>query len=291
MQFTRSRSIRRTVLLLAALAIVQRTASAQSAWTQPEGGGFVQLSLTTVGPYDELFQRKGPDFRTGRDITESTLQVYGELGLTEDWTFIGIVPVKFLDAGSSVSNPSITPTTIEDGENRALGNVTVGLRKQLHSGSYAVAAQLDVEAPTGEFEKSTGLSSGYDAFTFLPTLNVGRGFGRAYAQGYVGAAFRTDGFSDDYRVGGEAGYRITDTFLLAGTFALVDSRSNGDVTLDPTNLETGLYVDQQEYTSFGLKGLVDLSDTFGIQAALGTAADGNNVAKAPYLSIGVYFRL
>lgn len=286
----RSRTFPRTPIVLAALCALGGSSVAQSAWTQPEGATFLQLSYQQTGPYDRLYRDGDSSIRLGREITEAALEVYGEHGLAEGLTLIGVVPLRFLDAGSLQSNPTIQPTTIESGSETTLGNVLIGVRKTLATGEVAVAGQLGLELPTGSLDRKTGLSSGLDAFTFLPTISVGRGFGDAYAQAYAGFGLRTDDYSNDWRLGVEGGYRLFERLVVAGTVDVVSSFSDGSPSQNARNLETGLYVDEQEYASYGFKGLYEVSDGFGVQAAVRGAFSGDNVPRSPFMSVGVYFR-
>lgn len=281
----------RLVPLLTLIALVfggWGSVHAQSAWTQPEGSTYLQVSLQQIGGYDRLF-RGGDDFRTGREISETSVETYIEHGLREGSTLVGVLPVRFLRSGSLQPGASIQPTTIERGTETELGNIQLGLRQRIAKGSVDAAVQLTVEAPTGDFDRSTGLRSGIGAFTFTPTISVGRVLGRAYVQGYTGFALRTNGYSHDWRGGVEAGYRVHPKVLIAGTVDIVEAFTNGSIDDDPTNLETGLYVNEQEYVSYGIKGLVELGPGFGVQGAVRSAISGRNVPKAPFVSVGMYF--
>ena len=286
----------RPTLLATTLGLLTLTATqeahAQSAWTQPEGEAFLQASLTNIGPYDTLFRRSGPDFTTGREITETSLELYGEYGLSEGWTLVGNLPFRSVDAGDLVSGATLQPVTIEEGSLSALGNLLVGVRHPLSApgADTALAAQLDLELPTGSTDSATGLATGLDAFTLRPWLSVGRGYGKAYAQAHLGLSLRTDSYSHDWRLGGEVGYRFTESLLVAGTLDLVDSFENGSVDLDPRRLETGLFIDEQEYLSPGIKALWQFGERFGLSASLRGAITGNNVPEAPFVMIGLTYR-
>ena len=168
--------------LLAATATTTSTATAQSPWAQESGGGFVQLAAYSI-QYDKLFRSSGSDFRTSREIRDVTAELYGEYGVGEDWTLIGRVPLKFLDAGDPVPESTL-PLTIQQGSFTAFGNVEFGVRHQFvqTEGGFVVAAQFDVELPTSDFDEATGLRSGYDAFTFFFDENRGLFFERRRVQ-------------------------------------------------------------------------------------------------------------
>ncbi len=263
------------------------TAVAQSPWTREAGGGYFQLSAYTI-QYDQLHRNSGPDFDTSREITDTTVEAYGEYGLTDEWTLVGRAPLKLLDAGSANAASTVPLSTLSDSFT-AFGNLALGARRQLLLGEYVVAAQFDIEFPTGDFDRDTGLSSGYDAFTFSPSVAAGRSFDWGYASAYAGIDFRTDDFSSSWNVGGQAGTQISDRFAVAVTLDIVQSFQDGDVQLPRANLETGLYLNDQEWVALTLQGRYALNDAFGVQASIGGGVPANNVAKGAVFGLGFYY--
>jgi hypothetical protein len=112
----------------------------------------------------------------------------------------------------------------------------------------------------------------------------------AYAFGYVGVGLRGGDFSSDWRAGAEGGFRVFGRVWLVGMIDSVRSFENGDVELDRTNLETGLYVNDQEYLAYGFKLLIDVTKRLGLQATTYSALDGNNVARSPLSGLGAYYK-
>ena len=278
-------------LALLVLGAFAPSGSSQGAWTQDAGGAFVQVSFARIGPYDTLYRRGGADFRTGREIDESSVEVYGEYGLTDDWTLVCNVPLRSVEAGALIDSPTIQPVTVQSGTLTELGNLTLGVRRQIAAGATAWATHLDLELPTGSAEDSSGLSTGLDAITLRPTISVGRGLGRAYVQGYAGVSVRSNDYSSDWRLGAETGCQVTDDLLVAVTIDLVESFKNGDVSLPSERLQTGLFLNDQEYVSPGIKGLYQITDSFGLSASMRGALSGNNVPKSPFVAFGITFRL
>ncbi|MEQ8424628.1 MAG: hypothetical protein RIA63_07945, partial [Cyclobacteriaceae bacterium] len=56
---------------------------AQSPWVAGKGKGFAQVGFTTIGPYGNLFTSDGSDFPLRNEITDRTIQLFGEFGITE----------------------------------------------------------------------------------------------------------------------------------------------------------------------------------------------------------------
>lgn len=278
--------------LMVGLAILMSlpAKAAANPWAKPKGEGFFQLSYYTIGPYDRLFQDSGGDFRLGREVTDASVEAYLEYGVTDAWTVVGVLPFKATETGDPVSDPTITPPTIAAGTFDRSGNMRVGARRQFVNGKYVLSGQFDVELPTGDFAPETGLSTGYDAYTFTPSVAAGKGWTRAYVYGYLGVDLRTNDFSSSWRTGFEGGYRFFGRLWLIGLLDVVGSFENGDIVLPQANLETGLYVNDQEYVAYGAKALIEITRKIGLQFTYYTAASGNNVASSPLSGFGVFVK-
>ena len=256
----------------------------QSPWTKAKNEAYIQLSFTTISNYDALFGN--PDYNTDRRISDNTLQLYGEYGLSDKTTLFANLPLKMVKSGDQVNVLSFT----EEGSSTALGNVQIGIKHNFVQKKWMVSAQLGVEANTGTLDLDTGLSTGYDAWTITPLLLVGRGFQNWYIQAFTGVDIRTNAYSSAFKLGGEIGYKTLQCLWVAGFLDGVASFQNGDVVLPFTNSLTGLYVNNQSYASFGIKTIAEVNQKFGINLGIGGAFGGINVAKKPAFSIGLYHK-
>jgi len=257
---------------------------AQSPWTQEKGKFYTQLSFTTISNYDEIFG--DPDYETDREITDNTLQLYGEYGLSNKTTLIVNLPVKFISTGDAVN---ATPFIAEESTS-ALGNVSVGLRHQFYNKKWIISGQVNVEANTGTFEAASGIRTGQDAWTFTPTLNVGRSFDKFYIQAFTGIDIKTNDYSNNFKIGGEVGTKVHSKIWLIGFVDIVNSFQDGDVAIPLSNAATALYVNNQEYGAFGLKAIGEINNSLGGILTFGGAFSGNNVAKQAALTFGLYKR-
>ncbi|KAB8152107.1 hypothetical protein EZY14_015355 [Kordia sp. TARA_039_SRF] len=269
-----------TIIALFCLGIV----SAQSPWTQEKGKFYTQLSFTSISNYDEIFG--DPDYQTDREITDNTLQLYGEYGISNNTTLIVNVPVKLISTNDIVGGSAFIT---EDSET-AFGNISVGIRHQFYKEKWIISGQLDIKANTSTFDIASGIRTGEDAWSFTPTLNLGRSFDKFYIQAFTGIDLRTDNYSNNFKVGGEIGTKIHSKIWLIGFVDIVKSFNDGDVTLPLSNLVTALYVNNQEYGAFGLKAIGEINDSFGGIVTFGGAFSGNNVAKQAALTFGLYKR-
>jgi hypothetical protein len=259
-------------------------AFSQSPWTQEKGKFYTQLSFSTIANYDEVFG--DPEYQTDREITDNTLQLYGEYGLTSKTTLLVNLPVKFIKTGDVVNGSAF----ITEDSKSAFGNIGFGVKHQFYNKKWLISGQLNVEANTGTFEANSGIRTGQDAWTFTPTLNIGRSFDKFYIQAFTGIDLKTNSYSNNFKIGGEIGTKVHSKIWLVGFVDIVNSFNDGDVNLPLSNFGTALYVNNQEYGAFGLKAIGELSNSFGGILSFGGAFSGNNVAKQAALTVGVYHK-
>lgn len=286
-------------LLISSLAL--QLSNAQSAWTKEKNKGYLQLQYNTIPKYDEVFQESGSkSLFPYRELTQMSFNFYGEYGITDKTTIISHIPLKIMKSGDLNSNiqwevldnPGGNVLDIayipKEETLVALGNVELGIRQQLYSSSFVVAAQLNVELNTSSFNEESGLRTGYDAYSFIPTLNIGKGWNKSYIQGFTGAALRTNDYFQSFKIGAEYGYKAHRN-LWAIVFI------DGLITIDEGNIDTSfldghtyMYVNNQEYMAYGLKLNYSKNDKIGFNFGFGGAFSAKRVAKMASLSFGIF---
>ena len=110
------------------------------------------------------------------------------------------------------------------------------------------------------YNEVSGLRTGYDAWSFTPLFLAGRGFDTWYIQAFTGFDIRTNGYSSNYKLGGEIGYKALNWLWIAGYLDGVATLDNGDIALPNENLATGLYINNQGYGAFGLKLIGEINE-------------------------------
>lgn len=272
----------KTYLLPITLLLIQFSFS-QSAWTKKKGEAYTQLAFTTISSYDEIFG--DPDYQTEREVTDNTLQFYAEYGLSDKTTLILNLPIKFIETGKLIDKTMGISTA---NSIASLGNIEIGIKQQLYNKTWIVSGQLNIEANTSNFDTASGIRTGYDAWTFTPTLNIGKSFKNYYLQAFTGFNVRTNGYSTNFKLGGELGFRPFKKIVTIAFIDIVKSLKDGNAALPETNLLNVLYINNQEYGAYGLKFIGELSPKFGINAGFGGAFFGTNVAKEPAITLGLY---
>lgn len=258
---------------------------AQSPWTKEKGSGFAQLALNVIPSYSEFFKDQNLTRVSSREYAETSTQLYAEYGILNGTTLVGSIPLKFLKAGDQLDSISFT----QEGNLVAPGNFKLAIKQRIYSDGVAVAGQLGIEAPIGSTDVTTGLRSSFECWTFTPMVSVGGGFGKGYAFGYGGVGLRTNEYSHSFNGGLEAGYKILKPLWTMLFLDINRSFLNGDRLEDPALLDSGFYVNDQEWISAGIKFLFEINDNMGLTAASTLSAfSAHQVPKSPSLSLGFY---
>ena len=258
---------------------------AQNPWTKDKGDLFINLSYTTISDYSELFGDL--DYTISGSITDQTYQIYGEYGFTNKTSLVFNIPFKSIDNNEIVNPCLVAPCPESSNEKSSFGNVSLGIKHQLYNKDWVVAAQLISEINTGSYDENTGIRTGYNAFTFTPQLLAGKSFGKTFFQSQIGFDIKTNNYSNNFKIGGEFGGKVSKNIWLIGYIDVVKSFEDGNVNLPSNNLLTGLYINNQEYGAYGLKGILQFYD-IGITAGFGSAFFGNNVPKKAAFSFGIF---
>ncbi len=257
---------------------------AQSPWTTEKGRFFTSLSYSTISNYNEIFG--DPDYFTSGNITDRTYKIYGEYGLTNKSSLLVNIPFKNI----TLNEYQLCNANNCVGENyseSSFGNVSLGVKHNFYKKSWVLTGQLNMEFNTSSYDSNSGIRTGYDAYTFSPLFLAGTSFGKNYFQSFIGAEIRTNDYSSNLKIGGEIGRKLTQNIWLIGFVDISQSLENGDILLPNRNISNSLYVNNQEYVAYGLKGILQFCD-FRLTAAFGSALSGNNVPKTTAFSIGIF---
>ncbi|WP_400077907.1 hypothetical protein [Winogradskyella sp. R77965] len=271
------------------ILFISLSAFSQSPWTQEMGKFYTQLSYSTIPNYNEFFG--DPDYSTIGELSDNTVQLYAEYGISDNTTLIVNLPLKLITF-NGFQDPRIDciGDCSQDFNETALGNIELGIRYNFYKKDWILSGQLSTEANTASYFEDSGIRTGYDAYTITPLFLAGRSFEKTYIQSFIGANIRTNDYSSNFKIGGEFGYKLHKRIWLIGFLDIVKTLANGDVSLPFQNRFTGLYVNDQDYGSYGLKGIGEITDKFGVTAGFGGAFFGNNVAKQAALNFGLYHK-
>ena len=279
----------RSTICFILLALLPAALLAQSPWARSKAGFYAQLGYHTIPTYTTLFGADGSDIEMIREVSEQTLQLYGEYGLSKQTSAVLVLPYRMNSRGARNPNNNLMFAQEDTGSISGLGNVSLAIRHQILTGKTALGAQLRIELPSDKSQPNAGLRTGFDALTIQPSMSLGMGYGRAYWFGYGGFAIRTNNYSYYANAGGEAGLKLGPVWLI-GFSELVFPLENGSRTLTPLDALTGLYVNDQGWVSIGLKSIWEINRFVGVVVSGAGVAWAKNVPKSPGLSAAVYFK-
>lgn len=265
---------------------------AQSPWVPGEKKGYVQLGFTGIGPYSDLFLDGSDTYTLSREVSDRTLQLYGEYGIGEKSAVVAIIPYKMLKTGKLTQDPSadISNGVVAAGSYSALGNIQLAFRQNFLNERFTLSGQLALELPTAGFDEPTGLRGGLDAASFVPSISLGKGLSHFYGFLSAGIAIRTNQYSSEFRLGGEAGVKVLERVYVSLVLDVVSNFENGEAGQDYRQAQTGVYLNNQGFFAYGLKVIAGLTEYVGLNAAYYSAGSGNLVARSPSLNAGVYYK-
>ena len=276
------------ILIIVIFTFILTSTFAQSPWVAEKGKGYGQIGYTTIGPYKDLFLSNGDSYALSNEVTDQTIQAYGEYGIGSGTSLIAALPIKMLKSGPSLI-PS-TPITAGSGDLTTLGNLQLAARHNFISKKVVFSGQLLAELPTAGYDETTGLRGGLDALSIAPSLSIG--FSKAKLYGYVstGIAIRSNNYSNEWRLSEEIGYQLINRIYIIAVIDIVQNFENGTAIESPNQLGTGLYLNNQSYFAYGFKGIIGFTDNLGITVAYYSAGSGHLVAKSPSINFGVYYK-
>ena len=257
-------------------------------WTLQKGELWGELGATYL-QYDQLWRGSEPFRQLQRPVSDLGIRLYVEYGVLDNWTVMGQLPFKMVStSGDPLGSVDFTDT-LPKGSMSYLGNYRFGSKYRLVNNSRGVmSAQLWVEANNSDLNQLIGLQTGFDAWSFEPALTFGTSFGRSYLSGQGGIAFRTNEYSEEFLGQLEYGINPLGDWWIMAVADFRISFKNGEK--EPCNtLHTGLYVNNQEAISYGLKTIVPVAGDFGLTAGVYGAVFADNLPAALSLNGGIYW--
>ncbi len=260
----------------------------QGAWPKSQGDGFFKLSETIIVS-DGFYTPEG----TIRDIKTAGVyisSIYAEYGITDKITAVAYVPFFFRNT-INAQEFTLSTNTEESDEANSFGDFNVGLQYGLlKKGPMVLSASLLFGVPSGQTDggRTQLLQSGDGEFNQLLRLHAGYSFYPApfYAAGYVGVNNRTKDFSDEFRLGLEAGATVNKWFF-ALKMDWVESFQNGDAE----SSQTGIFSNNTEYIAFGPEIGYSIGGGFGVSGAALGAFKGQNILASPSYTLGLTYEL
>ncbi|MCB0637020.1 MAG: hypothetical protein KDC54_10410 [Lewinella sp.] len=208
-------------LLGLVLLLIGHLLPAQSGWVRSPGELYAQVSGYAFSSRD-YYSVSGQLFDQGAVYSSQVYNLYGEYGLSDRLTLIANWPAL-------VRNRYSTTNAVY-----GLGDASLSAKYGLLRAAWPVSLTLGAELPVGNknlYARArepnelgmitvSNLPSGDGELNLLGTLAASHSCwgGRAYATAYVTYNFRTQGYSDQWRLGAELGVRPLDGLWLSGKY-------------------------------------------------------------------------
>lgn len=283
-----------TKYIVGAILMLSMSLEAQAGgpWPQLKAEGYFKLSQWWIVADQHYTDLGLIDANVTTGIFNTSL--YAEYGLTDRLT--GILNMPFFSR--AYNNNQISGTTGEvlnpgDAIN-SFGDTDVGIKYGLTKpgSSVAVSASLIFGIPLGQEIGGiqNNLQTGDGEFNQILRIDVGKSFEKAYVSAYTGFNNRSNGFSDEFQYGIEAGVNLMNKKLwLFGRLYGVESLKNGDTGVGTNS--TSIFANNIAYTSYSLEAAYYLKDRLGISANIASAFRGELVLANPSYSAGIFFEL
>ncbi len=278
----------KNILILVAVLASTSLSLAQGAWPKENGKAFFKLGQTIIVS-DEFYTPEGT-IRTIKTAGVYITSLYGEYGLSDKLTAVAYVPVFFRNTINE-QQFTLSPNVEEADEANSFGDMNIGLQYGiLKKGPFVLSTSLILGVPTGQTDGGDTqiLQSGDGEFNQMLRLHAGYSFYPApfYAAAYVGVNNRTKDFSEEFRLGLEAGAGWKSWFF-ALKMDWVESFANGNAE----SSQTGIFSNNTEYISFGPEVGYQLGAGFGISASAFGAFKGQNILANPAYFVGLTYEL
>ena len=278
----------RAIFLLFFISCLSITAQAGGGWPQPKGQGYFKLAQNYIGS-DSFYNPDGEIITiTGTSLHTSSL--YGEYGFTKRFTGIVYFPFFVRNTLNEVRYNQ-SGTTVPGDEVNSIGDIDISFKYGLITNKpVVVSASLVLGLPTGQTAGGSTqiLQTGDGEFNQMIKIDASYSFypKAFYVSAYAGFNNRTEGFSDEVRVGAEIGV-VYKKFIPILKFNIVQSLFNGSAEVS----QNGIFSNNTEYVSPALELNYQITDNIGVSGSGGFALAGRNILASPNWSLGLYLKL
>ena len=282
-------------------------AQAGGPWTKKKGEGYAQFAFYLIPPINRLSISPYRTQFLNRAVFDATAELYAEYGVLDKLTLSATLPLKIVSTGNKVIptdsamlvGGSLGPSSevLDAGLLVDLGNITFGGKYNFFSKKISLAAHFLLSAPTAiqAYNPRTALRSAYPCWGFQPSLSIGYNDNKIYTYFEAGMNFRTHDYSHQIVANFEFGWKVAKKqkhpVPLSLTLNTIIALPGGDdVPNSNEAVQTGLYINNQNFVGITFKCMIPVSDYIGINLSLGGGLWANNVQQGPSIGLGVYYK-
>lgn len=282
-------SLVKAFIIILTVGVLSISSSFGQAWVQKKGSSYSQIGYSSVAG-ESKYNNNGDPLDLVRKVSDLTLQLYHEQGISDKLTLVGNIPIKFVSTGNEIVSAGFSGNTLPSGNLTSIGNISLsaiyGLKQ---TGKWVYAVQLRTDLKTASEKEEAGLRTGVDAWGVAPSVHVGHGGNGFWVSFDLGANLRSNDYSTQWFSSFQLGTKISNSFHLIGQFGTLQSLEDGDAA-DGNAIETGLYTNNLEFTAYSLKLGYETNDKITLWGAIGGGISGNDVTRAPAFTIAVSYK-
>jgi hypothetical protein len=258
------------------------------AWTQKKGSGYFQLGSQIIRA-NEFYEPDGNKI----DITtlgDYTITIYGEYGVTENFTLFGSFPVLRRLTLNRIEGKTSGFEYFPGDSKTGVSDFDIGIKYGLaRFGSTVLSASLSFGIPVGDNTQINGLYTGDGEWNQQISVGLGHSFSAPiYLSADVGFNNRVEGFSDEMRYNFEIGYNWRKFLFIFKASGVETLRNGADEVLGGSG---GLFANNQQYLIFGPEIVYNFNDSFGFNAGAVTATRAQNVVSGIAYRFGAFFKV
>ncbi len=257
------------------------------AWIRQKGQHYLQVSHSFLRG-KAVYSSDGSTRQLERPVIDNTFHAFAEMGITDKITLQVSTQAKSLRTKgvNSLANTGTNPT-LPEGDLFKPGNSNMTALFGITQASQFVAScGLGIEIPSTLTNEAAGLRTGVNAFGFSPQVNLGSGFSSGFIQLSMSPKFRTNQYSTQLNCRLEGGITIEESWYIISDVTLLKSFYDGQID-DGNFIYTGLYVNNLEYLTYGLKFGKKFNENTYIWLSSAGGFWGNHVLKSPAFTIAI----
>ena len=262
-------------------------------WTQKKGTGYYKVGAWFLEANQHYADKGLLDPNATRGIFVTNL--YGRHGITDKITLVGYIPFTRVYQNEQIftsGNPGQPGEAVN-----SFGDIDLAVEVQIFKRpKWVLATSLTLGVPSGNNSGGSDGSyqTGDEEFNQIVKVLARNSFKIAkhsfYAKGSLGVNNRSNGYSDEIRLGFETGSQVfKNKFLLLVRLNTIQSFFNGSLSAENSN--GSIFANNVEVTNLG--GEINYFITKKWSASFGYSIplSGKNIYKATALAGGIAYKL
>lgn len=287
----------KNIIITAISIFIFSSAFAGGPWLPKKNKGYFKISQWGL-VFDQHYTDVGlidPNVTTGIFNTN----FYGEYGITDRFSTQLYFPFLSRNYMNNIVSGTTGDILVQGEAVNSLGDSDLGFKYAVTKpgSKFPIAASIIFGLPLGKASAGTegNLQTGDGEFNQIFQIDAGQGFAlgkkaSGYYSGNIGINNRSNGFSDEFRYGMEAGVGLAKNRIwLIARLNGVESFKNGTASGEVTS--TSIFANNTEFTSLGFEAAVYATKKFGFSIGMAGAFRGEIIAAAPSFSGGVFYDL